>query len=122
VFVPLWATDTTAEALGEEFGLTVFFGLLALLALPAFISAARKAAFSIAAQPDGLVLTSVGGRRTVRLGEIVSVDDLIVGKLRSGVVLRLVNNDAIKLDWTDLERFEVVLGVVRRSVDRRPGL
>lgn len=114
VFVPLWATDTMAEALGEEIGLTVFFGLLALLALPAFVSAARKAAFSIAVDSGRLRFgRPLAGRRELPIGEIARVEPLMKSGVKTGVVIHPQTGNPITLDWTDLERFEVLLGALR---------
>jgi hypothetical protein len=111
----LYVSPTTDAALGSEFGLTVFLWCLGAPGLLMVLWAARTAAFRISAGPTGLVVQTLWGGRDVLFQDASAVGRLTRSGIAVGVYIRSRAGDVVRLSWTGLMRFQIVLDALYRS-------
>jgi hypothetical protein len=107
--LPLAVLNSTAEAMGEEFGLTVFCwlaaGLLSLFLLWGF----RLASYRVRIEPAGLRLEGWLGARWLPFHELEATGYTVHNGIRTGIYVRQRGGRVVKFDWSGLLRFEGLL-------------
>jgi hypothetical protein len=111
----LYVSPTTDAVFGSEFGLTVFLWCLGAPALLLVLWAARLAAFRISAGPAGVVVRTLWGGRETLFQDASAVGRLTRSGIAVGVYIRSRAGDVVKLSWTGVMRFQIVLDALYRA-------
>lgn len=111
--IPFWVADPTQEMWSADLGVTVLSWLAATGALSLIVWSASNASLAIRLEPDGLVVTRLGGSRRLRWDEIVRVEPLLLGGIASGLILVARDGRSLRLPWHNLANFEKLTAALK---------
>jgi hypothetical protein len=112
--IPFLISDPTQQMWAEYLGVTVLCWLAALGALCLTIWAARNASYAIRIEPGQLVISTLFGSRCLNVGEIAAARPLLEGDIESGIILELRDQSRIKLPWSNLVNYTLLLETLRQ--------
>ena len=98
----------------EDLGVTVLCWLAALGALSLTVWAARNASYAIRIEPGQLVISTLFGSRRLNVGEIAAAQPLLEGDIESGIILELRDQSRIKLPWSNMVNYTLLLETLRQ--------
>jgi hypothetical protein len=107
--LPLAVLNSTAEAMGEEFGLTVFCWLAAGLLSLFLLWASRLASYCVRTEPAGLRVEGLLGSRSLPFHEMEATGYVTHNQVQTGIFVRMRGGRVVKFDWSGLLRFEGLL-------------
>lgn len=107
--LPLAVLNSTAEAMGEESGMTVLCWLAAGLLLLFLLWGFRLASYRVRIEPAGLRLERWLGVRWLPFQEMEATGYTVHNGIRTGIYVRLRGGRVVKFDWSGLLRFEQLL-------------
>ena len=112
--IPFWVSDPTQQMWTEDLGVTVLCWLAALGALSLTVWAARNASYAIRIEPGQLVISTLFGSRRLNVGEIAAARPLLEGDIESGIILELRDQSQIKLPWSNMVNYTLLLETLRQ--------
>jgi hypothetical protein len=112
--IPFWVSDPTQQMWTEDLGVTLLCWLAAFGALTLTLWAARNASSAIRIEPCQLVISTLFGARRLNVGEIAAAKPLLEGGIESGIILELRDQSQIKLPWSNLVNYTLLLETLRQ--------
>ena len=111
--LPLYASSSTDEALGGDFGMTVFLWCIAACGTPILIWSTRCAAFALIVEQGQFRIGRLTGSRVCPFAEITSAETIEHNGSWTGVKIECRSGVAYKLAYGPLCRFERLLDGLR---------
>jgi hypothetical protein len=114
-WVPVHSADPFQQVYGENLGGTMFFGLLFGLSFLFLWTAARRAAFQVVVEDQGLRLKTLGKNKLYPYENMREAGYLSRKNMRSGLEVKNKDGTILRLDWSGLLHFERILEALSQA-------